>query len=99
MRLSVIASTPRTSTDENCAPSPVLVVIAVITPAAAHTATTGSTPRTPGTERCEQASRRQAVTAIQEGQREGQCGGVHDGPGRTDIPKASSTTIAINDEK
>ena len=47
VRLSVIASTPPTSTEENCAPRPVFVVIAVMTPAAAHTATTGSTPRTP----------------------------------------------------
>ncbi len=84
VRLSVIASTPRTSTDENCAPSPVLVVIAVIMPAAAQTATTGSTPRTPELSAVEQPARGQPATAVQEGQHEGQRGGVDDGPGRTD---------------
>jgi hypothetical protein len=45
--LSEIAWAPLTSSEAICAPSPVLVVVAVITPAAAHTAATGSTPRTP----------------------------------------------------
>jgi hypothetical protein len=96
--LSVIARAPLTSNEASCAPRPVLVVVAVMIPAAAQTAVTGSTPRTPADRAVnsrrgvsqDRRSRKDSATASR----------VAYTTARVALcPSASRTTIRISEEK
>ncbi len=82
---SLIERAESTRIEFSCRPRPVRVIIAAMTPAAAHTAATASTPRTPVANAAVQLQRGQAVFAVQVRQHDLHQGGVDDRPDRRNV--------------